>query len=347
MPPRTVRAGGMLLPRLRSVAAPRTGSPSLRQERSLASGAALEVEGHGNKAVEPIEESTSQPSVENVDVDEPTVSHVEEAESRRSTAYQKLLEPMGGNLERAKVTVERCFAEQIPYFELAFYGLVDTELSHIVERCTRQKQPPENDMTTRYFNLSYNRLTKVTHAIWEWIVSLNVIRLNLRQNSLQLINIFPSDSGLIILDLSRNKLSSIPDEITSLRRLQSLDVKKNAISMLPSGFMNLKALRHFDASENRLRTLPNDFAQDGSVLSSLDVSGNINFQEFPECAEKLSQLVDLRFEKTSLHSAKEVRSLLKGSPVEILRNIAGCNYHGDPGNNFKYNDIDGVQTMAL
>ncbi|CDF34108.1 Leucine rich repeat-containing protein [Chondrus crispus] len=346
-PSSTARADGLKIPRLRSLVAPRTGSPSLRQERSLASGEALEVEVHGNKAVEPTEKSTSQPSVENVDVDEPAVSHVEEAESRRSTAYQKLLKPMGGNLERAKATVERCFAMQIPYFELAFYGLVDTELCNIMERCTRRKQPPENDKTTRYFNLSYNRLTKVPHAIWEWIVSLNVIRLNLRQNSLQLIHIFPSDSGLIILDLSRNKLSSIPDEITSLTRLQSLNVKKNAICELPSGFMNLKALRHLDVSENRLRTLPHDFAQEGSVLSSLDVSGNMNFQEFPECAEKLSQLVDLCFEKTQLYNAKEVRSRLKGSPVEILRNIAGCNYHGDPGNNLKYNDIDGVQTMAL
>jgi len=57
------------------------------------------------------------------------------------------------------------------------------------------------------------------------------------------------------LDLSRNSIASIPDEITSLSALEVLILQRNKIQKLPVTMNNLKYLRKLDLSYNNITGL--------------------------------------------------------------------------------------------
>uniref|UniRef100_A0A8D2DAR0 Leucine-rich repeat-containing protein 59 n=1 Tax=Sciurus vulgaris TaxID=55149 RepID=A0A8D2DAR0_SCIVU len=64
-----------------------------------------------------------------------------------------------------------------------------------------------------------------------------------------------------ILDLSCNKLSSLPSDFCGLTHLVKLDLSKNKLQHLPADFGRLVNLQHLDLLNNRLVTLPVSFAQ--------------------------------------------------------------------------------------
>ncbi|XP_021095565.1 leucine-rich repeat-containing protein 59 isoform X1 [Heterocephalus glaber] len=64
-----------------------------------------------------------------------------------------------------------------------------------------------------------------------------------------------------ILDLSCNKLSTLPSDFCGLTHLVKLDLSKNKLQQLPSDFGRLVNLQHLDLLNNRLVTLPVSFAQ--------------------------------------------------------------------------------------
>ncbi|CAH8581370.1 unnamed protein product [Schistosoma curassoni] len=64
--------------------------------------------------------------------------------------------------------------------------------------------------------------------------------------------------GLELLDLSRNKISQLPDDINSLISLEELFLSENKLTSLPNTICQLKELRTLDVSYNQLSTLPGD-----------------------------------------------------------------------------------------
>lgn len=64
-----------------------------------------------------------------------------------------------------------------------------------------------------------------------------------------------------VLDLSCNKLSTLPSDFCSLTHLVKLDLSKNKLQQLPADFGRLVNLQHLDLLNNRLVTLPVSFAQ--------------------------------------------------------------------------------------
>ncbi|KAM4665022.1 leucine-rich repeat-containing protein 59 isoform 1-T4 [Discoglossus pictus] len=63
------------------------------------------------------------------------------------------------------------------------------------------------------------------------------------------------------LDLSCNKLTSLPGEFCSLTHIVRLDLSKNQLLQLPPEFGRLINLQHLDLLQNRLTVLPVTFAQ--------------------------------------------------------------------------------------
>uniref|UniRef100_A0A8D1NY99 Leucine-rich repeat-containing protein 59 n=1 Tax=Sus scrofa TaxID=9823 RepID=A0A8D1NY99_PIG len=76
-----------------------------------------------------------------------------------------------------------------------------------------------------------------------------------------------------ILDLSCNKLTTLPSEFCGLTHLVKLDLSKNKLRQLPADFGRLVNLQHLDLLNNRLVTLPVSFAQLKS-LKWLDLKDN-------------------------------------------------------------------------
>lgn len=64
-----------------------------------------------------------------------------------------------------------------------------------------------------------------------------------------------------VLDLSCNKLSTLPSDFCGLTHLVKLDLSKNKLQQLPADFGRLVNLQHLDLLNNKLVTLPVSFAQ--------------------------------------------------------------------------------------
>lgn len=260
----------------------------------------------------------AQRAVEPVDVDGPDSPEPEKPTCRPSCLEKRMKLFLAKNdLETVRSSIEMCLRERKPFIELSFRGLEDTELSKISDISL-----PEDCNATRVLNVSYNRLTKISKSVSEWFVPLNLCYLDLAGNHLQILQGLSHYVNLRILDLSRNKLSVIPSEISQLSNLRVLDIKHNALTSLPGGFRKLRQLRFLDVSGNRLTTLPEDFAEEGSLLSCLDLSHNPSFQEFPMCVEKLMNMVDLHMKGTLVDGMRSRRDT-KLTAVELLSNWAG------------------------
>lgn len=87
---------------------------------------------------------------------------------------------------------------------------------------------------------------------------------------------FGSLRHLIGLDLSNNRLQSLPDSFGQLALLQKLDLYSNQLRTLPLTFFNLKKLKWLDLKNNPLEPGLKEAA--GSCVSS---------KECNQCASKV------------------------------------------------------------
>lgn len=93
------------------------------------------------------------------------------------------------------------------------------------------------------------------------------------------------------IDLSMSDLDEVPvKEIAALRKTVSLDLSNNRLTSLPSTFTTLTFLTKLDLSNNQLKELPEDFGN-LSKLKYLDLYRN-NLERLPL---SFSQLTALRF----------------------------------------------------
>ncbi len=90
--------------------------------------------------------------------------------------------------------------------------------------------------------------------------------------------IYSYHENVINLDLSFNRLQSLPEEISSLRRLKFLNCENNEIETLPQSLGKLRALRKVKFSRNKITTLPESIGNclrltklslDNNVIESL------------------------------------------------------------------------------
>ncbi len=106
--------------------------------------------------------------------------------------------------------------------------------------------------------------------------------------------------SLKILNLGKNKLSSLPDWITSLNQLENLIIEGNQIEYLPEDIGNLKNLTYVWLSDNNLTILPESFC-DLTSLTLMLVNEN-NLSKLPEEIGNLTNLRTIYAEDNLLES---------------------------------------------
>lgn len=116
--------------------------------------------------------------------------------------------------------------------------------------------------------------------------------------------------NLQFLDLSRNRLKSIPPEFADLPHLKYLNLSSNQIQLLPEQFSRLESLEKLSLRENALRN-PGSSLCGLRNLQELDLANN-QMEKFPEvnCLENLKKL-DLSYNpiRTIPDSISQMKSL--------------------------------------
>ncbi|XP_078605300.1 uncharacterized protein LOC144878523 [Branchiostoma floridae x Branchiostoma japonicum] len=119
----------------------------------------------------------------------------------------------------------------------------------------------------------------------------------------QIIKTRKNDDGLLELDLSGRKMSSLPDQVFQQNDIQVLNFQRNIIKVIPMDIGLLFQLRYLDISCNKLSHLP-DSISSLSNLEELNISGN-TIQVFPKGMENMQALKVLIYRNNSLVTIPE------------------------------------------
>ncbi|TYZ59085.1 hypothetical protein PybrP1_007205 [[Pythium] brassicae (nom. inval.)] len=179
----------------------------------------------------------------------------------------------------------------------------------------------------RVLVLSANRLTDTSFQNLEAsFAKLRALRdLQLRGNQLATLpRAFTALPALVALDLSENLVRSLPSAVVKLWegkcQLSTLDLHRNALSNLPDEIAVMRAtLRHLFAHENRLTALPAALSL-MPQLEQLTLSRNAlgaDFRAYPATVEQRRVLLDhnqLRCFPTMQHA---VKMFLEGTPSRV------------------------------
>ena len=151
-----------------------------------------------------------------------------------------------------------------------------------------------------YFNVSVETQNRTT--LLETVVQLEqLLILDLSKNELSsLPPEFGNLQNLTLLYLSSNQLSSLPPEIVNLQNLTVLDLSSNQLSTLPPEIVNLQNLTGLDLSSNQLSTLPPEIVKLQN-LTMLDLSNN-QLSTLPPEIVNLQNLTLLTLEDNKLSS---------------------------------------------
>ena len=125
-------------------------------------------------------------------------------------------------------------------------------------------------------DLSANQLTELTADALAGLPALT--QLSLSQNRLTAVHpaaFANASASVLILDLSHNRLSSLPTTLRHLTRLQTLDLSHNLVSNLSnSPLSGMAALWRLQMAGNQISRVPPDFFASLTALQVLDLSAN-------------------------------------------------------------------------
>lgn len=134
---------------------------------------------------------------------------------------------------------------------------------------------------------------------------------------------FPEDlqrltSNLRTIDLSDNKIESLPQMMGAFSALKNLNLNHNKLSVLPAELCKLKKLETFHLNNNRLTRLPADFGQ-LSALKTLSLSGN-QFRTVPVQLCSLRQLTVVDLSKNKIQSVPDDVAGLQAIELNLNQN---------------------------
>ncbi|XP_059801204.1 PH domain leucine-rich repeat-containing protein phosphatase 1-like [Hypanus sabinus] len=91
-------------------------------------------------------------------------------------------------------------------------------------------------------------------------------------NELVYIDIYPVPNNLTFMDVSRNRLDSLPEWVCEVKKMEVLDISHNQLCELPARLFCGGSLRKFLAGHNQLRRLPERLEQ--TPVEVLDIQHN-------------------------------------------------------------------------
>jgi len=146
----------------------------------------------------------------------------------------------------------------------------------------------------------------------------SVYRLKLKERLQQVpAEVFTSFPNLHELDLSKNRLKTIPAEIGMLKKLKRLLLFKNQIATLPPEIGELEKLQELIINNNNLEALPDEISNLKN-LRYLDMWSN-NISVLPNSMFEMHtlEIVDLRVIFMTEQEQEDIRSLLPNVKVHL------------------------------
>jgi len=169
---------------------------------------------------------------------------------------------------------------------------------------------------------SLNMANVGLEAIDEHLAALLDLKyINFRENSLEEIpdSVLNKWRYVRFLDLSHNKINSLPKQIRSMQHLGELDLSFNLFEEFDPNFLQLRGLRKFRFSNNSLSKTPDNFG-DMVSLRTLDLSNN-QLTEFPsKNIDVLSSLKELDVSDNQIEQFPEQFEFLHLENVNMANN---------------------------
>lgn len=159
----------------------------------------------------------------------------------------------------------------------------------------------------------YTSLEEALAAPKDSVYSLK-LKARLKEVPLEVFTEFPN---LQWLDLSRNRLKTIPSQLGMLKKLKKLILNKNKIEALPSEIGDLEDLRILVISQNELETLPPEIGN-LKKLRYIDMWSN-NVTGLPSTVEEMYALeeIDLRVIVMTEQEQENIRLALPNVTVHL------------------------------
>ena len=196
----------------------------------------------------------------------------------------------------------------------------------------------QNHLISLYLQCSISQMNRLFHGISRFPCAF-LSRLTLRSRDAGAL--FSSNAlkrflvqhrqTLLYLDVSRNALIDLPEELQNLTNLQSLNIGRNCLATLPEWLQNLMNLQFLNASGNTFSNLP-EWLKKLTNLQSLDVSNN-QLATLPEGLQKLTNLRSLNVSFNQLRTLPTV--------MQNLTNLFSLNV----GYNQLHSLPDGLQNI--
>jgi len=149
---------------------------------------------------------------------------------------------------------------------------------------------------------------------------MDIQRLDLTGNDLQILPRVICTLALRILNLSYNSLRTLPKTFgRCLEQLQWLDLNNNRLKSIPDEVLDSTSLQWLDVSWNGLKTLPDALGHKLKALKVFKCTHN-SLETFPETITRLRDLVLLDFHMSALETLSPNIANLEQLRVLILSN---------------------------
>jgi len=142
-------------------------------------------------------------------------------------------------------------------------------------------------------DLSSCKLIQVPDALYFMIEERNIeiTACNLSSNVIKKIPPkFPTKFNMITdLNLSQNKLSALPEEVSKCSQLETVDISQNLFVSLPNCLLNLPKIIQINAAKNSITDV------DIELISTCESLENLNLEENPltrDCQENISSITN-------------------------------------------------------